>query len=52
MVRGVIEGTGSCLPKYKLTNDELEKLVDTSDDWITTRTGIGCRRIAGPGEGN
>jgi len=50
MIRGVIEGTGSYLPEFKLTNDMLEKLVDTSDEWITTRTGIGCRRIAGPGE--
>jgi 3-oxoacyl-[acyl-carrier-protein] synthase-3 len=51
MIRGVIEGTGSCLPEYRLTNDQLEELVDTSDEWITTRTGIACRRIAGPGEG-
>jgi len=50
MIRGVILGTGSFLPKYKLTNAELEKLVDTSDDWITTRTGIRCRHIAGAGE--
>lgn len=50
MIRGVIEGTGSCLPEYKLTNDTLEKLVETSDDWITSRTGINCRRVAGPGE--
>ncbi len=51
MFRAVIEGTGSCLPEYKLTNNKLEKLVETSDEWITSRTGIGCRRIAGPGEG-
>ena len=50
MIRGVIQGTGSCLPEYKLTNVELEKLVDTSDEWITSRTGITCRRVAGPGE--
>ena len=50
MIRGVIEGTGSCLPEYKLTNDELGKLVETSDEWIVSRTGISCRRIAGPGE--
>lgn len=50
MIRGVIEGTGSYLPEYKLTNDELGKLVETSDEWITSRTGISCRRIAGPGE--
>lgn len=50
MIRGVIEGTGSCLPEYELTNDELSKLVETSDEWIASRTGIHCRRIAGPGE--
>ncbi|MFO7607270.1 MAG: beta-ketoacyl-ACP synthase III [Desulfurivibrionaceae bacterium] len=50
MIRGVIEGTGSCLPEYQLTNDQLEQLVDTSDEWITARTGIASRRIAGPGE--
>jgi 3-oxoacyl-[acyl-carrier-protein] synthase-3 len=50
MIRGVIEGTGSCLPEYTLTNEELSKLVETSDEWITSRTGICCRRIAGPGE--
>ncbi|MEN8135723.1 MAG: beta-ketoacyl-ACP synthase III [Thermodesulfobacteriota bacterium] len=50
MFRAVMEGTGSCLPEYKLTNDKLEELVETSDEWIITRTGIGCRRIAGPGE--
>lgn len=50
MIRGVIEGTGSCLPEYQLTNAELEKMVETSDEWVTSRTGISCRRIAGPGE--
>ena len=32
MIRAVIEGTGSCLPEYKLTNDKLEKLVETSNE--------------------
>jgi len=41
---------GHYLPKRKLTNADLEKLVDTSDEWITTRTGIKERRIAGIGE--
>ncbi|MBU0481158.1 MAG: ketoacyl-ACP synthase III [Proteobacteria bacterium] len=50
MIRGVIQGTGSYLPEYVLTNGELEKLVETSDEWITSRTGISSRRIAGPGE--
>jgi len=43
-------GTGSCLPKRILTNAELEGMVDTSDEWISTRTGIKTRRISGPGE--
>jgi len=50
MNRGAILGTGSCLPVNRLTNSDLEKLVDTSDEWITSRTGIKCRHIAGPGE--
>jgi 3-oxoacyl-[acyl-carrier-protein] synthase-3 len=41
-----IAGTGAYLPKDVLTNFDLEKLVDTSDEWITTRTGIKERRIA------
>jgi len=42
---GII-GTGSFLPSKVLTNDDLEKMVDTSDEWIKTRTGILERRIA------
>jgi len=45
-----IIGTGSALPKRKVSNDELAKLVDTSDEWIATRTGIRQRHIAGEGE--
>jgi len=45
-----ITGTGSALPGKILTNAELEQLVDTSDEWITTRTGIKERRIAAEGE--
>ncbi|OQA28077.1 MAG: 3-oxoacyl-(acyl-carrier-protein) synthase 3 [Verrucomicrobia bacterium ADurb.Bin345] len=41
-----IIGTGSYLPERVLTNQELEKMVDTSDEWILTRTGIRERRIA------
>ncbi len=41
-----IIGTGSYLPKKILNNSDLEKIVDTSDEWITTRTGIKERRIA------
>jgi len=48
--RTVIVGTGSCLPEKVLTNLDLEKMVDTSDAWITTRTGIRSRRIAVRGE--
>lgn len=43
---GII-GTGEYLPKKVLTNADLEKMVDTSDEWITTRTGIKERRLAG-----
>jgi 3-oxoacyl-[acyl-carrier-protein] synthase-3 len=43
-------GTGSYLPERILTNRELEKIVETSDEWIRTRTGIGERRIAAPEE--
>ena len=45
-----ITGTGSALPGKILTNAELEQLVDTTDEWITTRTGIKERRIAAEGE--
>ncbi len=51
MKGAVIVGTGSYVPEHILTNTDLEKMVDTSDEWITTRTGIQARRIAGPGEG-
>jgi 3-oxoacyl-[acyl-carrier-protein] synthase-3 len=50
MSRAVIIGTGSCLPERILTNADLEKMVDTSDEWITTRTGIKTRHIARAGE--
>jgi 3-oxoacyl-[acyl-carrier-protein] synthase-3 len=45
-----IAGTGSYLPQRVLTNDDLAKLVDTSDEWITSRTGIRQRHIAAEGE--
>ncbi|MBN1766656.1 MAG: ketoacyl-ACP synthase III [Sedimentisphaerales bacterium] len=44
--RAVVIGTGSSVPDQILTNFDLEKIVDTSDEWITTRTGIKERRIA------
>lgn len=50
-VRGVrITGIGKYLPQKVLTNAELEQMVETSDEWITTRTGIKERRISGPEE--
>lgn len=45
-----IAGLGHYLPEKVLTNADLEKMVDTSDDWIVTRTGIRERRIAGQDE--
>lgn len=45
-----IIGTGSYAPAQVLTNRDLEKIVDTSDAWITERTGIRERRKAAPGE--
>ncbi|NLW97412.1 MAG: ketoacyl-ACP synthase III [Xanthomonadaceae bacterium] len=45
-----IAGTGSYLPSKVLTNDDLAKIVDTSDEWIATRTGIRERHIAAEGE--
>ncbi len=48
--RSVVLGSGSYLPKKVLTNDDLAKIVDTSDEWITQRTGIRERHIAADGE--
>jgi len=44
----VIRGTGSYYPERILSNQDLEKMVDTTDEWIVTRTGIRERRIASP----
>src|SRR6266699_2494384 len=49
-VNAGILGTGHSYPKGVLTNADLEKIVDTSDEWITTRTGIKQRRKAAPDE--
>jgi len=49
-VRAVLLGTGSALPKRRVTNAELATQVDTSDEWIVERTGITARYIAGEGE--
>ena len=48
--RSVIAGVGSALPKRQVTNEELAKTVDTTDEWIVERTGIRNRYIAGDGE--
>ncbi len=49
-LRALVAGTGSCVPSKVMTNEDFIKIVDTSDEWITTRTGIKERRIAQPGE--
>jgi 3-oxoacyl-[acyl-carrier-protein] synthase III len=51
-IRAAITGVGGYVPDYILTNHELETMVDTNDEWITTRTGIKERRILkGEGKG-
>ncbi len=50
MIRSVVVGVGSELPVKIMTNDDLSKIVDTSDAWISERTGIRARHIAGEGE--
>jgi len=50
LLRAKITGTGSALPEKIITNTDLEKMVDTTDEWITVRTGIKQRRIAAEGE--
>ncbi len=50
MLRAVIKGTGSALPRNCVSNAELAARVDTSDEWITERTGIKFRHIAEPDE--
>ena len=50
--RSVILGTGSELPSKVVTNHDLEKMVETSDEWITVRTGIKERRVLEEGKGN
>jgi 3-oxoacyl-[acyl-carrier-protein] synthase-3 len=48
--RSIIAGAGSALPKRAVTNEELSRTVDTTDEWIVERTGIRNRYIAGEGE--
>lgn len=50
MIRSVVCGTGSFLPERVLDNDDMSKLVDTSNEWIVQRTGIERRHIAAEGE--
>ncbi|WP_242221998.1 beta-ketoacyl-ACP synthase III [Shinella zoogloeoides] len=50
MIRSVVRGFGTALPKRVVTNAEMESMVDTSDEWIVQRTGIRQRYIAGEGE--
>ena len=50
MIRSVVLGTGSALPRNCVSNEELAQRVDTSDEWIRERTGITQRYIAGEGE--
>ena len=46
MIRTRIMATGACVPEQIITNDDLAKVVDTSDEWISQRTGIRERRIS------
>jgi 3-oxoacyl-[acyl-carrier-protein] synthase III len=50
MRRSVVLGVGSALPRREVTNEELAKSVDTSDEWIVERTGIRSRYVASEGE--
>jgi len=50
IIRSVIRGVGAYLPKRVMTNEDISKIVDTTDDWITERTGIKARHIAADGE--
>ena len=49
-IRAAITGINAWVPEYRLDNHEISKMVDTSDEWITTRTGIKERRIAAKNE--
>ena len=45
-----ILGTGSYLPARRMSNEDISKIVDTSDEWIAERTGIRARHLAAAGE--
>jgi len=51
IVGGKVVGSGMAVPETVVTNDELSALMDTTDEWIRTRTGISERRVADPGVG-
>lgn len=51
-IHAVITGMGGYVPNYRLTNDEISTMVDTTDEWITKRIGIKERRILKPEEGS
>ncbi len=50
MIRSVVQGCGSYLPERVVTNEELSRTVETTDEWIQQRTGIRQRHIAAEGE--
>jgi 3-oxoacyl-[acyl-carrier-protein] synthase-3 len=50
VLRSVVRGVGAYLPKRVMTNDDLAKIVDTTDEWIVERSGIRSRHIAADGE--
>ena len=49
VIKSVIASTGAYLPEKVMTNADMEKIVDTTDEWITQRSGIKERRIAADG---
>ena len=49
-LRSKLVGVGSCAPPTRVTNVDLEDLVDTTDEWIAQRTGIRSRHLLAPGE--
>ena len=51
-MRAKIIGTGSYVPSKSIANADLERLIDTSDEWIQERTGIKTRHVASSGEGS
>ena len=51
MIRSYISGLGTHVPERVVTNEELSRLMDTTDEWIQSRTGIKTRHFAAPGEG-